>query len=318
MMRRCVLCLALWLAVLGLQAQEKFLIISYNVENLFDAEADSLGRDTEYTQAGARHWSYGRYQNKLQHIAQVIANIGGWQVPALVGLMEVENGRCLRDLTRYHLTNYRYGYLHREGADVRGIDCALLYDKRQFQLLDSAFIAVPLAGRPTRDIVYAKGLVGRAKADTLHVFVCHLPSQYGGAAATAHRRSAAFSVLQGQIDTILAANAGANIVVMGDMNQAPQENLRGVTNRMLDIDASVRGTHKYQGLWSFLDQFYTSGDWFEESKVGVFAPDWLLEDDPKYLDKRPLRTYQGMRYQAEGYSDHLPIYLYGYPSVEVR
>ncbi len=290
-------------------AQESFQIISYNVENLFDTQADSLGTDKEYTPDGERHWTYGKYQNKLQHIAQVITNIGGWNAPALVALLEVENANCLRDLTRYKMPNHGYRFLHQDSPDTRGIDCALLYDSKKFTLLDSAFIPIPLEGRPTRDILYAKGTIGKEKTDTLHLFVCHMPSQLSGASATAARREKAFATLQAKIDSILRQNTQANIVVMGDMNQEPQENIHGLHNRMLTIAAPYPGTHKYNGIWSFLDQFYTAGYLLKDSQASVFAPDWLLENDPKFGDKRPVRTYLGFRYQPAGYSDHLPIVL---------
>ncbi len=322
-----LVCVVYSTLLVGENAQTNLCIISYNVENLFDAEADSLGRDKEFTPDGERHWGYGKYQNKLQHIAQVITNIGGWQVPALVGLLEVENARCLHDLTRYKMPHHGYRFLHQDSPDARGIDCALLYDARQFQLLDSAFIPIPLEGRATRDILYAKGAVNQGE-DTLHVFVCHMPSQLGGASATGVRREKAFAVLQTQIDSLLQQNSRANIVVMGDMNQEQQDNLRGVRNRMLVSSTATNltmsnndstrttlfsvpypGTHKYNGIWSFLDQFYTAGYLLEDARVSVFAPDWLLEEDPKFVDKRPIRTYHGFRYQKAGYSDHLPIVL---------
>ncbi len=289
-------------------------IVSYNVENLFDAHLDTTGglipeeaRDYAYSPNGERHWTYSKYQRKLQHISQVIANIGEWDKPALVGLLEIENTHCLQDLTRYHLRNYHYQFLHQESPDSRGIDCALLYDAKQFTLLDSAFISIPLLDRPTREIVYAKGVL--YTKDTLHVFVCHFPSQLSGITETAIRRDIAFGILQAKIDSLILENRQANVLVMGDMNQPPINNLHGLTNQMIDLQSNIPGTHKYQGVWIFLDQFYTSGPLFQEATVSVYAPNWLLEDDTKYNGKKPIRTYQGFRYQYNGYSDHLPILL---------
>ena len=53
-------------------------IISYNVENLFDYQHDSLKNDSSFLPDGMHHWSYYRYQTKLDRIAQVIVNISGW------------------------------------------------------------------------------------------------------------------------------------------------------------------------------------------------------------------------------------------------
>ena len=79
-------------------AQEPLRIISYNVENLFDCQHDSLKNDSSFLPDGLHHWTYYRYQTKLDRIAQVIVNISGWKPVPLVGLCEVENAHCLRDL----------------------------------------------------------------------------------------------------------------------------------------------------------------------------------------------------------------------------
>ena len=68
------------------------------------------------------------------------------------------------------------------------------------------------------------------------------------------------------------------------------------------------GTHKHQGTWSFLDQFYVSSALRSQASAHIFSPEWLLEEDEKYLGYRPKRTFIGFRYHA-GYSDHLPIVL---------
>ena len=71
-------------------------IVSYNVENLFDTKHDTLKNDSSFLPEGMHHWTYRRYQTKIDRIAQVLVNIGGWESVPLVGLCEVENARCLR------------------------------------------------------------------------------------------------------------------------------------------------------------------------------------------------------------------------------
>ena len=128
-------------------------IVSYNVENLFDNRHDTLKSDLDYMPEGARHWTYRRYQAKVERIAQVLTAIGGWHAPILVGLCEVENARCLRSLC-WCLRRYHYKYVHYESPDERGIDVALLYDSTRFHLLHSEPIPVPLPSAPTRDILF--------------------------------------------------------------------------------------------------------------------------------------------------------------------
>jgi predicted extracellular nuclease len=281
-------------------------VVSYNVENLFDTKHDTLKNDSSFLPDGMHHWTYHRYQTKIDRIAQVLVNIGGWESIPLVGLCEVENVRCLRNLC-YALRRFHYKYVHYDSPDERGIDVALLFDSTQITILHSQAIVLKLDNDPTRDILYVSALYQHR--DTIHTLVCHLPSQLGGAAHTDHKRQHAKQILQTTIDSILQRQPHAKIVVMGDMNTLPQNDLHGMTNLMLPIQKTGYGTHKYQGIWTCLDQFYVSPSIAHRSVASIFSPQWLLEEDTKYLDYKPRRTYNGYRYN-NGYSDHLPIILH--------
>lgn len=287
-------------------AQDSLTIISYNVENLFDCQHDTLKNDSSFLPDGMHHWTYYRYQTKLDRIAQVIVNISGWESAALVGLCEVENTRCLRDLC-YRMKRFHYKYVHYESDDERGVDVALLYDSTKVKVLKSKPLKVDLKGDRTRDVLYACCLLN--KRDTIHTMVCHLPSQLGGGATTHWKRQAAKQVIQQQIDSIYSVQPEATIVVMGDMNSEAKDDLQGVNNLMIGLAKEGKGTHKYHGIWSCLDQFYVSSRLLEKAGARIFAPAWLQEEDTKYLDLQPKRTYVGFRYH-DGYSDHLPIVLH--------
>ena len=286
-------------------AQDSLTIVSYNVENLFDCEHDTLKNDSSFLPHGLHRWNYHHYQTKLNRIAQVLVNISGWESAALVGLCEVENKRCLKDLC-YRLKRFHYQYVHYESDDERGIDVALLYDSTKVKILNSKTLCVPLENDVTRDILYVKALI--EGKDTLHAMVCHLPSQLGGSATTSKKRQIAKQVIQNEINTILHVQPKANVVVMGDMNSEAIDDLQGMNNLMIDLEKEGIGTHKYQGMWSCLDQFYVSSALKNTTRASVFSPEWLLEEDTKYLDYQPKRTYVGYRYH-DGYSDHLPVVL---------
>lgn len=280
-------------------------IVSYNVENLFDTQHDTLKNDSSFLPDGMHHWTYRRYQTKIDRIAQVLVNIGGWESVPLVGLCEVENARCLRHLC-YKLRRFHYKYVHYDSPDERGVDVALLYDSTRISILNSQAIPLMLENDRTRDILYVSALY--ELRDTVHVMLCHLPSQLGGASSSDWKRQHAKSLLQSHIDSILLLQPSANIVLMGDMNTLPQDDLNAMTNLMLPIQKSGLGTHKYQGIWTCLDQFYVSPSLVSRAQTTIFSPPWLLEEDTKYLDFKPRRTYVGFRYN-DGYSDHLPIVL---------
>ena len=281
-------------------------IVSYNVENLFDTKHDTLKNDSSFLPDGMHHWTYRRYQTKIDRIAQVLVNIGGWESIPLVGLCEVENARCLRQLC-YRLRCFHYRYVHYDSSDERGVDVALLYDSTRISILHSRALSLSLEGDYTRDILYVSALY--EQCDTVHVMMCHLPSQLGGASNTDWKRQRAKSLIQSQIDSILLLQSSANIVVMGDMNTSAQDDLTGMVNLMIPIQKMRQGTHKYQGIWTCLDQFYVSQSIASKATATIFSPQWLLEEDTKYLDVQPRRTYVGYRYH-DGYSDHLPIVLH--------
>ncbi len=310
-------------------------IVFYNVENLFDPFDDTLKHDDEYTMMGFRGWSWKKFQAKVINTARVLINVGGWEPPGIIGLCEVENGFALHYLKRESpLKKFNYKSVHYESPDKRGIDVALLYRDEKFEsLYDEAIqIIFPFdTSSRTRDILYVKGLV--TFDDTLHVFVNHWPSRYGGYLGTKPKREYVSSVLRQKVDSILSFDSLAYIVIMGDFNDDPAENSiytilkakslksnatgYNLINLMYDKHMEGKeGTHKFREHWGILDQFIVSSSFLRDSsnikimdnKAIIFSPAFLLMDDPQYLGLKTFRTYHGAKYQG-GYSDHLPVYL---------
>lgn len=103
------------------------MIVSYNVENLFDTIHDERINDVEFTPEGAKHWTSHRYHRKLQHISQTISRVGGRIWPSLVTLVEVENAGVIEDLLHlYGLWGKGYRYVITNSPDPRGVDVAML------------------------------------------------------------------------------------------------------------------------------------------------------------------------------------------------
>ena len=289
-----------WASV-GMTCAEPLRIVSYNAENLFYPEQDSINRDTVFTPEGARRWSYTRYYRKEENLAKVLTNIGEWSGVDIVGLQEVECAAVVKRLC-YTIRRGVYDFVHYDSPDKRGIDVALVYKKSRVEALSTRAIPVFLNEQTTRDILYACARVD--KRDTLHLFVCHMPSQLGGAAESEWKRECAKQVLQTAVDSVFATNEHAKIIVMGDMN-SEELKIRGLEDERMKGE----GTHKYQGRWSFLDHFYTSLAIDSITNAHIYDAEWLMETDEKYMGLKPKRTYNGLQYNAEGYSDHLPIVL---------
>lgn len=323
--------LALLLSTGIAPGQEARGIVFYNVENLFDTRDDPATRDEEFTPAGTRHWTRERYDRKLLHLSRALVAAGGEALPLFIGLAEVENRRVLLDLTgRTALAAGDYGVVHADSPDARGIDVALLYRRAFFRVLSEAFLHVPLGqAGTTRDLLYCKGLL--QESDTLHLFVCHFPSMIGGEQRSEWKRLAAAAVLRRAIDSIQCRDAGAAIILAGDLNGRPGTRAQralgvkpaetrrvapgGLYNTAYHYRQAATGSYRYQGKWQTLDHVIVSGvllngtfAWQAARRMEVFAGEFLLEEDKTRYGKRPFPTYRGPRYLG-GYSDHLPVRL---------
>lgn len=314
-----------------------FYIMSYNVENLFDCRHDSLKDDYEFLPDATRRWTPYRYRKKLDNIARVIRTVGGWELPALVALCEVENDSVLFDLThRSILRESEYHYIATNSQDERGIDVALLYQRWLFKPLQARSIPVKKPrknSRPTRDILHVTGMI--LNKDTLDVLVAHLPSRAGGAKLSDAYRQMAAEEIRAVADSLMQVRERAQIIVMGDFNDYPDSRLvretldagspplppaQSETKKLYHLLAGEAATHrdkgsyKYKGVWQWLDHILVSGSLLEEdapfrfdAEAGVFTPPFLLTEDLQYGGPKPLRTYHGMKYLG-GYSDHLPVF----------
>ena len=294
--------------------------VEYNCENLFDCQHDSQKEDMQFTPEGMYRWTPGRYWKKLNHISQAILSCAGDSasatIPDIIALTEVENDSVMRDLTKRSLMrNARYEYVMTSSPDVRGIDVALVYSPYSFRLLSSHSIRVsmPESVRPTRDILYASGLL--VSGDTLHIYIVHSPSRSGGEHLTQPYRMLVAERLCTSIDSLRALSPEARIIVAGDFNDYSDNRslTRIADNGMVEVshDAvgrnGAKGTYRFQGEWGSLDHIFVSGN-MAENLTGCYINDapFLLEEESKYGGVRPKRSFRGPVY-INGYSDHLPL-----------
>ena len=286
-----------------------------NCENLFDTRHDSLKNDLEFLPEGSYKWTPYRYWAKLNHLGQEIVALSN-PIPDFVAMCEVENDSVMFDLTRRSLLrNAGYEYVMASSPDERGIDVALLYQPASFALLHSHSIRIkPLPDtRPTRDILYASGLI--ITGDTLHVFVVHAPSRRGGEQASRPYRLHVANRLAAAVDSVYAISRDAKIIIAGDFNDyADSPALQYLyEHHLINISADAQGSHgakatyRWHGEWRSLDQILCSPSLAARKQSCVIGDlPFLLEDDEKYGGKKPYRTYLGPRYLG-GYSDHLPL-----------
>lgn len=312
-------------------AQQRYGVMFYNVENLFDTINDVGVADEDMLPKADRAWTEERYQRKLNGAARVIADLsneGGF--PAIVALAEVENRRVLDDLvTQKEIANAQYSVCHYNSPDERGIDVALLYRSELFKFKGCKSVRADVESAPnlqTRDYLLVWGEMG----DSEVLFcVVHFPSRIGGVKQTEHLRMGCAKQVCEIVDSAIIANPDRRVVILGDMNDNPNNrSIRKVlgakrvgcrveSGRLYNLTASGRaGSSVYDGLWNRYDNIVASSNLLlsgnglhvvipkRNARVGYVQRFEYLLDARKY----PKPTYQGGEYRG-GVSDHLPIYM---------
>lgn len=309
------------LLVAEVSAQPRHVVAFYNVENLMDTIDCSTTLDEDMLPLADKNWNGEKYQTKLQAISRVVVDFGeDYDVPALLGLAEVENKRVLNDLiATLGDMGKEYRYCHYDSSDERGVDVALLYRPELFEFQRSEAI-VPNIDIPTRDIL---AVWGRMCGVDVFVAVVHFPSRIGGVKFTEPRRMACCSQLRKMVDSVRYAEPYRRVIIMGDMNDNPRDksihdvlgaNGKKIPGGLSNPFAGVRrpahrGSSVYRGEWNLYDNIIVSTDFLESSELRlveggkIFKRDYLLDKK-----RHPKPTYRGVEYCA-GISDHLPVYV---------
>ena len=287
-------------------------IAFWNVENLFDLIDDPTINDNEFSIGGKKNVTQEIYDLKLVHSAEVLADLNA----DILGICEVENRFMMEELNKA-FTGRNYKIIHYDSPDRRGIDCALFYDESKFTILESKQIKNSLSsGKPTRDIVYVKGQFG---GEILHVFVNHWPSNYGGREQAIPKRAETARIVREKVEKILNEDPKAEILLMGDFNEGPNEqNIQYLAKDILItlmepfIGKKGVGTYVYRGQDSLLDQFIASSGLLDDQGLKIEDNAVSILDLPKYRQQRgkyqhyPFRFWAGEKLLG-GYSDHLAI-----------
>lgn len=303
-------------------------IAFYNIENLFDTIDDPKKNDEDFLPGAKVAWNSERYLHKINNISRVIYNIDSIDLPAVVGLAEVENIKVLNDLLASSLlVKGSYRAILVEGADPRGIDVAMLFRSDVMQYI--AHKAFPSAASfETRNLLYVT--LSDAKKDTFHLFVNHWKSRSGGEKETEPKRLENARKLKSIADSVMARHPNAYMIFMGDFNDEPgnrslSEILGAIEpdkkpapgrfyNLMYPHFLKGEGTLYYKD-WDVFDQIIVSGNLLIKKRKGatiqppyayIFKPEWLLYKNKKG-EMLPNRT-AGSREYFGGFSDHLPVY----------
>ena len=330
------------LTFLPASAQKKYSVYGvgfYNQENLFDTCHDEGKRDYDFLPTGSYKWNAMKYNHKLSNMSRALADMGTDVLPnigcAIIGLAEVENSKALDDLIAQPALSARnYQYVHIEGPDRRGIDCALLYNPSLFSVKNTRL--VPYVQKLKKDSAfYTRGFLtvsGTLADENVAVIVCHLPSRF----SESFYRELGAEQVKVIKDSLLNDDPNCKVFVMGDMNDDPIDKsmagiLKGKAN-IKDVNEGDMynpwynilvkegvGTLLYQGSWNLFDQILVTPNLLNKDdkkdfsslkfwKNQIFKRDYLFQTEGKYKGS-PKRTTAGGVW-LDGYSDHLPVVVY--------
>ncbi|MBQ9671871.1 MAG: endonuclease/exonuclease/phosphatase family protein [Prevotella sp.] len=325
------------------QAQEKrynvYAVGFYNLENLFDTQHDEGKNDYEYLPDGHNRWTEMKYQHKLKNMSRVLSEMGTDLLPnigcSVIGVSEVENANCLRDLCDQEpLKKRNFQFVHIEGPDKRGVDCALLYNPKFFKVRDVKLVPYVYdlekdKDRATRGFLTVSGTLAD---EHVTIIVCHWPSR----GASSHYRELAGRQVRVVKDSLVNDDPDVKVFVMGDMNDDPTDKSMTVE---LGCKAEINevgpdnmynpwyntlvkkgtGTLMFQGSWNLFDQIVMTPNLLAQKgkadystlkfrKNEIFRRDYLFQKEGRYKGNT-LRTHAGGVW-LDGYSDHLPTLVY--------
>jgi predicted extracellular nuclease len=291
-------------------AQKSVRIAFYNVENLFDT-LDGENDDAEFLPGGKNNWDTQKFNEKITHIREVLLAL---KKPIITGFSEIENYSVVRKIIS-HKDFKNYGIVHYESPDARGIDLAMIYDSAKLTLLESGKIRFVLPGEQkatTRDILWAKY---QSKKSIFYVTVNHWPSRRGGADDTDVKRVKAAETVGHFIDSLLTLDPNSKIILLGDLNDHPENNSVQLLNKTLapmitKSSGEFGGSYNYNNEWGILDHILISKG-LSNGKPSIINDSGKIHSFPFLIEEYkgqlvPKRTYAGNKYLG-GYSDHLPV-----------
>ena len=308
-------------------------IMTFNVENLFDATHDAGKNDETYLPASKKKnsahiekckkvsvrrwrdqclywdWSEAVVDQKLRVVSDAIKQVNGGQGPDIIALQEVENIGILERLRSDYLDGLGYQpALLLEGKDKRGIDVAFLSK-------------LPVIEAKLHPITFPKSLKKRAgdtrpileasfelpNGGTLTGFSVHFPAPYH----PTEMREVAYTKLNKIVAAIPENQA---VFAAGDFNTTLEEDTnKGMLKRWVrptwqvahDLCDACPGTSYYppKDDWSFLDMVLWRN-----------TPGWKMTGSflANQTSEQVLPNGTPKRFQlpeASGVSDHWPLVM---------
>ena len=317
---------------------KEIIIISYNVQNLFD----DIKNGTEYPEfdpsAGA--WTSALYRERLRNISEVISAVEPEYGPDIICLQEVENRKVVRDLATVWLNNFSYPYFSVADNEGSAITTGVI---SRYPIIRTINHSLYLKEFDNLRIITET--VIDIENSEFYIFNCHLKSKIGGEQQTEPARIKAAEAIAIRCREIYLENPSAKIIVAGDLNVNideyarhnrryltaimplsemrifPSEDVLVVTGNKQEVvlsgDSLVfyspwlegyeTGSYMYSGSWETLDHFLLTAPFFNNRNFEYSRFKVLSNEEFSNASGAPFAW--NSRTQT-GYSDHFPVVLY--------
>lgn len=315
-------------------------VMSFNVENLFDATHDQDREDYTYLPLSEKNnpvvqkfckemknrtykdeclhldWNESVIQTKLKNVSEVIRTVDSGKGPDNLFLLEVENESILKRLVQDKLSDLGYQTIVLlEGPDLRGIDPGFI---SKFPLKGKPLLhLIPYQDSSPEQLEWAKRSRGILEVTVqitdkkdLTFLIAHFPSQSNPTEWRAQAIQYAKKLMSDYMKQGRAVVFGGDLNII-DSEEADYGYFKKELSEVGDVSHLVgckdcAGTHFYRGHWSHLDVLVFSKNL---SAVGFE----LIPESIRVVKTASHMKRNGtpLRFDAEkkeGVSDHFPLY----------
>lgn len=302
-----------------LPTEEVFVIMSWNVQNLFDG-VDDGSEYSDYSVAEGR-WSRKLYERRLKYLSKIIL----LNNPDVVALQEIEGENVLIDFKEKYLESYRY---HSSTSGEGAIQLGVL---SKVPIKRVGFIDPNKEEKGLRVIQEVTLILGD---NELTILNNHWKSKRGG--FSEHLRVESAKVLKRRLLEL----KDEEVIVVGDLNENYNEYQKvhksydtalmykssgeGITINNSRInhpdnlytpwpDSKFPGSYRYRGEWETIDHILLNRELMNKS--GLYFRSFYVDSREELVNDEYVNKWDMV--SGRGYSDHLPIFVrLGVPGVE--
>ncbi|HAK45539.1 MAG TPA: hypothetical protein DCO79_06425 [Spirochaeta sp.] len=297
--------------------EEHLIIMSWNVQNLFD----DVDNGTEYREfdPGLGDWNYDCFNRKASALADVITSsvAGG---PDVVLLQEIENDNALRHLNENCLKASSYSYRLFFPTENSAVGTGVL---SRFPVESANSHTVNCGGEVKGRNISMFQITLPETGELMVIYINHWKSKLGGAEETEIYRIAAAELLSDLIRQRLDQQS-VGILAAGDFNESHDEFSRIgeayptaiIAGRLsgseeLELynpwsDSECSGSYSYKSEWETIDQFFLSSEFFDGEGWDYSGFNTTVLEFNSSSEGFPLGWQAST---GAGCSDHFPILL---------